>query len=553
VRPGAPLSLYVAMFGRGVFRSLDGGHTFAFPNADLNGLAVDSIGFDPVDPSIMYASVAFGGAAPAASLYHSSNGGISWSPRSVDLPDVHAFRMAVDPANGARIFLAGYQGFFPAGVGGLYFSSNAGINWNRVGFAGQDVNDVAIDPSDSNRVYAATASGLQVSTDGGVVFVRNDPHSLVTTQPARRIVIDPAVPTTIYSATLDINAIPQPSSFVLRSVDRGQTWETLRSGAASPSYFVGQLTLDPNVPSLIYVDTGVRGIAAYEIVNDLAVTISGHSGLRPTGVPSTFQLRGEHLGALAATNVRLVATLPAGLTNVSATTDRGTCAVAGITVTCTVPVLRPSQIVNAEVTYTPPAAMALDVQATIAAHERDTTTANSSATASAVTGEVADLRVTVAASATSVTRGANVTYTVQVTNAGPIDSSSSALTFTPGNGLTLGAAPSGCTAGNGTMTCTLGALANGAAQSFQFPATAQAAGSLVATAAIAGAPAAADPNATNNNAAVTITSTDPPPPPPPPPPSGGGGGGGGGGSIEWMTLLALSVLRLSRRPRRTLK
>ena len=71
----------------------------------------------------------------------------------------HGLGGTVDTSNGARIFLAGYQGFFPAGVGGLYFSSNAGVNWNRIGFAGQDVNDVAIDPTDSNRVYAATAAG----------------------------------------------------------------------------------------------------------------------------------------------------------------------------------------------------------------------------------------------------------------------------------------------------------------------------------------------------------------------------------------------------------
>lgn len=531
VKPGAPLSVYLALFNQGVYRSVDGGRNWTRPNnRDLAGFAVDSIGFDPVDPSTLYAAVATGADTPPSSFYRSSDGGISWSPRSIDLPVVHAFRMAVDPANGARIFLAGFQGFFPAGAGGLYLSTNAGVNWNRIGFAGQDVNDVAIDPTDSNRVYAATAAGLQVSTNGGASFVRNDAHSNVTLQPARRIVIDPAIPTTIYSATLDVCCEPR-SSFVLRSVDRGQTWETLRSGADAPTFLTGQLTLDPNVPSLIYADTGEHGIAAYEIVNDLAVTISGHSGLRPTGVPSTFQMRGEHLGALAATGVRLVATLPAGLTNVAATSDRGTCAVAGAVVTCSVPVLRPSQIVNAEVTYTPPSAMALDVLAAITAQERDTTTANSSAAASAVTGEVADLRVTVAASATSVTRGGNVTYTVQVANAGPIDSSSSVLTFAPGNGLTLGAAPSGCTAANGAMTCTLGVLANGATQSFQFTATAQGSGSLGATAAIAGATTAADPNGTNNTTTVTIASADP----------SSRGGGGGGGSLEWMTLLALSV------------
>jgi len=81
------------------------------------------------------------------------------------------------------------------------------------------------------------------------------------------------------------------------------------------------------------------------------------------------------------------------------------------------------------------------------------------------------------------------------------------------------------------MTCTLGVLANGATQSFQFTATAQGSGSLGATAAIAGATTAADPNGTNNTTTVTIASADP----------SSRGGGGGGGSLEWMTLLALSV------------
>ena len=63
----------------------------------------------------------------------------------------------------------------------------------------------------------------------------------------------------------------------------------------------------------------------------------------------------------------------------------GPCAVAGTTVTCSVAVLCPSQVVNAEVTYTPPSTMPLGVQAAIEAHERDTTTAKSFATASAVT------------------------------------------------------------------------------------------------------------------------------------------------------------------------
>jgi hypothetical protein len=53
----------------------------------------------------------------------------------------------------------------------------------------------------------------------------------------------------------------------------------------------------------------------------------------------------------------------------------------------------------------PPSAMLIAVRAEITAHERDMTTANNSAHASAITGEVADFRVTVTPSANTINRG----------------------------------------------------------------------------------------------------------------------------------------------------
>ena len=127
VRPGAPLTVYLAMFGRGVFRSLDGGHIWSPPNADLAGLAVDSIGWIPWLPRrrMRQLPLAANASEFLLSQYRRWRFVASAEHR---LGGVHAFRMAVDPANGARIFLAGYQGLFPAGVGGLYLSTNAGIN-----------------------------------------------------------------------------------------------------------------------------------------------------------------------------------------------------------------------------------------------------------------------------------------------------------------------------------------------------------------------------------------------------------------------------------------
>jgi len=541
VVPGSPQTLYMGTFGSGMFRSTDGGHTWSGPGTGLQAIGARAIAFDPVNPSVMYTNVVTTNATPvAAGLYWSTDAGATWTPRSVNLPGVAGERLVVDPANGSRLFLAAYQGFGPAGSGGLYRSVDGGVNWTQ-SFNGIDVNDVAIDPSDSKRVYAATATGLMISTDGGDSFAPNTPFSIITSLEAVSVIIDPAIPTTIYAADWDNSAGLGPphqdvSSHILRSVDRGQTWEVLRSDTDSPKWFVGDLVLDPTVPSLLYASTGVRGIGAFEIQNDLALTLTGHSGTRPVGSASSFDLSAENNGTFSATGVKLNVQLPAGLTNVAATSSSGTCNVAGTTLTCSVPVLAPAATVTAHVTYTPPAAMAIPLTATVSAHERDNKGDNNSASATATAGEVVDLHVTVTPSATTVTTGGNLTYTVQVTNAGPSDSSAETVTFALPSGVSLGSTlPNGCSGSGGQVSCTLGALASGATQSLSFTATANSNGSAVANASVSAASTASDPDTSNNSGQATVTVNSP----------ASSSGGGGGGSIDFAVLLGL-ILALAR-------
>ncbi|HEY5807520.1 MAG TPA: hypothetical protein VIT67_06110, partial [Povalibacter sp.] len=425
VKPGDSSAIFLGAFNRGVYRSADGGVSWSLPSSDLKNFSIDSLGFDPVNPSIMYASVSgVTNDLPPAGLYRSTNGGANWTPRSTNLPVIHAFHMAVDPADGSRIFLAGQQASWGGDVGGLYFSGDAGVTWNRVGFNQQNVWDVAIDPANSSRVYAATQTGLQVSTNGGTSFAVSDSFAIATdNMEAGSVVIDPVIPTTLYATGIDswLNCCaPQRASAVLRSVDQGASWETLHASADSPTWFSGSMVLDPNTPSRIYVSTGLRGIASFEIVNDLSVTLSGHSGTRPLGQPSTFDLRVAHAGALAATGVRLVTTLPAGLQNVSATTDRGACAVSGVTLTCTIAVLRPAQVANIRVTYTPASAVLLGIVSALSAHEGDDVLPNNGAQASATAGEVVDLALATSSPSTSADHGGSLALAFTVTNGGPI-------------------------------------------------------------------------------------------------------------------------------------
>lgn len=541
VRPGAPERVYLAAFGRGVFRSDDGGQHWVHPGSELSDFGAAALAFDPLNPDVMYATASRIGATESA-FFRSEDAGSTWTAHSVDLPGVQTSRMAVDPANGSRILLASGQGYSTESIGGLYLSVNGGVNWTRIAFAGQDVTDVAVDPSDSHRIYAATASGLHVSVDAGATFSPNDQYAIITDQPARVLAIDPVVPSTIYVGSLDYGRcceLPR-SSFVLRSVDRGQSWEVLRASSQSPSWSVGELLLDPNRPSLIYVNTSMRGVATYEIVNDLAVSISGHSGERPVGAPSTLRVRAEHLGALAATAVRIITELPPGLVNVTAATDLGACAVASETLTCDVPVLRPAQVANIDVTYTPPSATLLAFNSTIVAHEADGVAANNSAQASALAGEVVDLAVTITPSAGRVNPGSAVTYDVQIRNDGPSAASAATLTFTAASGLSLASPPEGCAASAANVVCSLGAMAIGEVRSFSFAATTSSAGSFVVRASIAPAATATDLDSVNNEAEVATTVAAPQ----------SSGGGGGGGATGLTTLLTgLWLIRARRRSR----
>src|SRR5262249_20537533 len=104
----------------------------------------------------------------------------------------------------------------------------------------------------------------------------------------------------------------------------------------------------------------------------------------------------------------------------------------------------------------------------------------------------------------TVTAGASLTYTLAVHNGGPSDATGVAISDTLPTGVAFVSASSGCVNGAGTVTCTVGALANGANASESIVVTAPSAtGTVTNTAGVSGSPA--DPNAANNTASASTT------------------------------------------------
>ncbi|MCC7217075.1 MAG: DUF11 domain-containing protein [Burkholderiales bacterium] len=99
--------------------------------------------------------------------------------------------------------------------------------------------------------------------------------------------------------------------------------------------------------------------------------------------------------------------------------------------------------------------------ASVTANEPETLAANNATTHSTTSRQAADLALTKSAPA-SVVPGNPLAWTLTVTNNGPAASNGAQVTDTLPAGVTFVSASPGCAFAAGTVTCTLGALANGA-------------------------------------------------------------------------------------------
>jgi photosystem II stability/assembly factor-like uncharacterized protein len=188
VDPRDPDRVFAAVLGhpygpneeRGIYRSLDGGKSFArvlYVDENTGG---SEVAFDPSDPAIVYAGLwesrqgpwenaAWSGAN--GGLYKSTDGGASW--RKLDFPEpVVQINLGIAPSDPRRIYAA------VALVRGtaLYRSDDAAATWTRLPdtrpagrIGGGDLPRVAVHPADPDTLFVAATVSYK-STDGGRTF-----------------------------------------------------------------------------------------------------------------------------------------------------------------------------------------------------------------------------------------------------------------------------------------------------------------------------------------------------------------------------------------------
>jgi photosystem II stability/assembly factor-like uncharacterized protein len=323
VDPHNPNLVLVAAIGhafgpnteRGVFRSTDGGKTWAkVLYKDENTGAVDLV-FDPTNPRIVYAALyqvrrqpwTFTSGGPGSGIYKSTDEGRTWKQiKGHGLPEgvLGKIGLAVG-ANGEKVYA-----LIEAKEGGLYVSNDAGETWHfvngdhefrqrawyfthifadpkntgtvyilnvnfyrstdgghrwaRVRAPHGDNHDLWIDPTDPSRMILGNDGGATISTDWCKTW------STENNQPTGQfyhVSVDNRFPFYLYGAQQDNSSVAIASATAHGYIGR-QDWYNAGGGES------GYVVPDPADPNIVYWGTYFGILGRYNRKTEQSLLIS---------------------------------------------------------------------------------------------------------------------------------------------------------------------------------------------------------------------------------------------------------------------------------------
>jgi len=221
-------------FGDGVYKSVDGGKTWANVGLADSG-HISQIWIDPEDSDtvLVAAQGPLWNSGGDRGLFKSTDGGATWVPILTIDEDTGINEFFVDPRDSDRIVASSYQRrrhvwtLINGGPGsGIHRTIDGGASWTeisaglpqdnmgRIGLAG-----VADDP---DRIYAIIEAsdeerGIYHSADFGLNWEKRSDHMTTSPQYYNELVVDPGNPDRVYS--LD--------TFTHVSEDGGRSWSIL--------------------------------------------------------------------------------------------------------------------------------------------------------------------------------------------------------------------------------------------------------------------------------------------------------------------------------------
>jgi photosystem II stability/assembly factor-like uncharacterized protein len=204
-----------------VFRSINGGLTWASASQGLPARTINNLEIDPKDPNVAYAALA-GTTGP--SVYQTVDGGASWAPRGDGLPRFSAQVVRVDPTDSNVVYCGTDVG--------VYRSTDRGADWSKfgTGLPSSSVHDLRI--YDDGSVLRAATHGrgiweLQIPPTG------NTPPTVVISNPPQPLRIVKGMTLNFSGAVFD----PDSGDRAIGSWTFPDTWETVPVSRGVSSHF----------------------------------------------------------------------------------------------------------------------------------------------------------------------------------------------------------------------------------------------------------------------------------------------------------------------------
>lgn len=314
--PSNPVRLYIGT--QRLYQTNDGAGTWTAISPDLTSSNNGTITAIAVSPSFP-AAVAIGTNNGRVQVTNTAlNGGVAgWNDRTTGLPGRPIAQVAFDPITVTTLYaiVSGFSGFpLTDRAGHVFKSTDFGETWNDISgnLPNIPVNDIVVEPDQTNVLYVATDIGVFQSSDGGATWstLSNGlPRVLVQSlnlhRPSRtlravtqsRSMWDLSVPLAGSSSAPQISAVAPASvsagtnpvtislagsNFASNSVAR---W----NGADRPTTYVNASTLRVTLPPS---DLGQAGRATALVFNPVPGGGLSNSVNVPVGPSPTFTIAG---------------------------------------------------------------------------------------------------------------------------------------------------------------------------------------------------------------------------------------------------------------------